>query len=169
MRISILSIGTIASVLAFNAYAVSSTVTSQDYVDARDALKQNLIEATGNIFPVGSVVETTDEDGEVMQRGICNSIADTFGDCRNDFLVTRDLLESATNNVADNLPETTVTYKTCYQEVNGDCILWNLSDKDVYGAEHCTWSSDCSSGCPYGGNGACNNGVCDYSDGCMMY
>ena len=164
-----LLLATIASVLSINAYAVSSTVTSQDYVDAKDALKQNLIEATDQDFPAGSVVETTDEDGSVTQRGICDADADGDGYCNDNFLVTWDLLQSATD-----LPETTVTYKTCTEwsgtpHTDENCLLWNLSDKDVYGAEHCTWSSDCRLGCPNEGNGNCNNGVCDYSDGCLVY
>ena len=42
---------TIASVLSINAYAVSATVTSKDYVDTQDALKQDKITAgtTGNV------------------------------------------------------------------------------------------------------------------------
>ena len=72
---------------------------------------------------------------------------------------------SVVQNVSNNLPETTVTYKTCYQEVNGDCILWNLSDKNVYGHE-CETSSDCPCS---GGYYSCNNGRCDIDGGCMGF
>ena len=72
-----------------------------------------------------------------------------------DKLVTASVVQNATNN----LPETTVTYKTCYQEVNGDCILWNLSDRDVYG--RCLSSTDCEHlNCPAGSSGSCSNGQC---------
>ena len=50
----VLLFGAIASVLTLNAYAVSSTVTSQDYVDARDALKQDKL-------PSKNVTTTIDE------------------------------------------------------------------------------------------------------------
>ncbi|MBO4700925.1 MAG: hypothetical protein J5620_04225, partial [Alphaproteobacteria bacterium] len=67
-----------------------------------------------------------------------------------------------------NLPETTVTYKTCTEwsgtpHTDANCLLWNLSDKDVYGG--CTASSQCVSYCaglgiPYDGV-SCNNGGCE--------
>lgn len=53
----------IASILTLNAYATSSTVTSKGYVDARDALKQDLIPSKnvtitidGNEVDVPSIV-----------------------------------------------------------------------------------------------------------------
>ena len=53
----------IASILTLNAYAISSTVTSKGYVDARDALKQDLIPSKnvtttidGNEVDVPSIV-----------------------------------------------------------------------------------------------------------------
>lgn len=130
----------IASILATGAYATSATVTSKDYVDTQDALKQDLIDATDQDFPAGSVVETTNENGAVTQRGICNAIADGHGDCMVDFLVTRDLLQRATNSVENNLPTTTVTYKTCVEwsgtpHTDENCLLWQLTDKDVYGED----------------------------------
>ena len=154
-----LLLATIASVLTINAYAVSSTVTSQDYVDAKDALKQDLIEATDQDFPAGSVVETTDEDGSVTQRGICDADADGDGYCNDNFLVTWDLLQSATD-----LPETTVTYKTCYEwtknaaHTDANCILWNLSDRTIHA---CT----CSCRDVYGeGYATCYpDGTCNYN------
>ncbi|MBO4700196.1 MAG: hypothetical protein J5620_00410 [Alphaproteobacteria bacterium] len=167
MRISILSIGAIASVLALNAYATSSTVTSRDYVDAQDALKQNTIpEAWVNYEENGvgeTVVTYTDEAGVLGERGICDADADGDGDCNDNFLVTRDLLQSATN-----LPETTVTYKTCVEwnseiHVDSSCILWELAEKRVIG-QSCNSARDCPSGyCCSGNNGVCFNGP-----GCMM-
>ena len=61
MRISILTIGAIASIIAINSVLAdtTSTVTSRGYVDAAVATKQNKIDATGANFTNGSVVETT--------------------------------------------------------------------------------------------------------------
>ena len=86
-------------------------------------------------------------------RGVCDATAEENDDCENNYLVTRDLLGQATD-----LPETTVTYKTCTEWLDGaahtdqNCILWNLSDKDVYGKCHndddCAWL-DCNGQYPY--------------------
>ena len=54
MRISILSIGAIASVLTINAYATSSTVTSKDYVDNELAQKQAIITPTNYSATIGN-------------------------------------------------------------------------------------------------------------------
>ena len=170
MRISILTFGAVASVLTINAFATSSTVTSRDYVDAQDALKQNKIPATGTnaSTPGDTVVTYTDTAGTIGERGICNDPDED--DCNDGDLVTNSLLNSAMNWVegelesATDLPETTVTYKTCYQEVNGECILWNLSDKYVYGNQ-CVISHDCDSECD-NGCGTCINGRCGCTEEC---
>ncbi|MBO4700225.1 MAG: hypothetical protein J5620_00560 [Alphaproteobacteria bacterium] len=81
MRISILSIGAIASVLSINAYATSSTVTSRGYVDAQDALKQDLINADtmefsayGDDFEIPTVVSYDTTNGLVGDEyGIVNN------------------------------------------------------------------------------------------------
>ena len=205
---------TIASILSINAYAVSTTVTSKDYVDTT---RQATIPASGtnSATPGDTVVTYTDTAGTIGERGICDADAQADGDCDNGDLVTNDLLNDAMDWVdgtvsgepgtvpvydqdgylgsaergiydgsngynsstdadklvtaaalqsATNLSETTVTYKTCYETYNGDCILWNLSDKNVYGAvERCESRSDCVLGecVPYG-LPTCNNGICDY-------
>lgn len=58
---------TIASVLTLNAFADSKTITTQGYVDAQDALKQDLIDAdmmeyedTGISFPTVVTYDSTD-------------------------------------------------------------------------------------------------------------
>ena len=70
MRISVLTIGAVASVLTLNAFAdtTSSTVTSKNYVDAQDALKQDIIAGhpTGR-YP-NSVVTDTTTDGTIDKR-----------------------------------------------------------------------------------------------------
>ena len=188
----------IASVLSINAYAVSATVTSQDYVDAQDALKQDLIPEAGvnaeeNGGGVSVVTYTEDGDGVLGERGICDADAQADGDCEDNNLVTRDFVYEAfdeeltggpgtvpiydedgylgnesrgiydgsngynsstdadklvTAAALNNLPTTTVTYKTCTEwsgtpHTDANCLLWNLSDKPVYG--NCTSHSDCSS------------------------
>ena len=143
MRISILSIGAIAFVLTISAFAetTSSTVTSRNYVDAQDALKQNKIPEAGTNYDepgVSVVTYTEDGNGTIGERWICDS--ELYGDdnCDNNNLVTLDLLSEATY-----LPTTTVTTKTCYQYQNGDCILWRLVDTGVYGGRSCSSQEDC--------------------------
>ena len=137
-----LFIGAIASVLSINAFATTSTVTSRDYVDAQDALKQDTIPEAGvNADENGggeSVVTYTDTAGTIGERWICDAELYGYDDCVDNNLVTLDLLESATNNVVNNLPTRTVTYKTCYEwsgtpHTDANCILWNLSDRKVKG------------------------------------
>ena len=60
---------TIASILSINAFADPATITTQDYVDTADALKQDKIIAhpTGAIYP-DSVITDTTTDGTVAKR-----------------------------------------------------------------------------------------------------
>ena len=165
MRKKPLFIGAIASIITINSVFGDTTVTSRQCVDNQDealyneldGIKQDIIPAAGtNADRNGggvSIVTYTLADGALGERGICDAEADENGDCDDDNLVTRDLISQATN-----LPETTVTYKTCYQEVNGDCILWNLRDADVYGRQ-CNNTSDCKD--RFGDYYACVNGICD--------
>ena len=74
---------------------------------------------------------------------------------------------SVVQNVSNNLPETTVTYKTCTEWLDGaahtdqNCILWNLSDKNVYGKCHnnndCAWL-DCTNN-PDGRYPSCSTSI----------
>ncbi|MBO7509455.1 MAG: hypothetical protein J6T57_04245 [Alphaproteobacteria bacterium] len=207
---------TIASILSINAYAVSATVTSKDYVDTT---RQATIPAarTNASTPGDTVVTYTDTAGVIGERFICDAYNNGDGDCNADDLVARDVLDqmiptgtadtvvmynnngdiggergiydgstiynsstdsdklvtaaalqSATNSVENNLPTTTVTYKTCTEwsgtpHTDANCLLWNLSDKPVYG--NCTSHSDCSSlDCDFEHTGAwagCMNGRCE--------
>lgn len=73
MRISILTFGAIASVLSTAAYADPVTVTTQDYVDTQDALKQDLIEPyefPGDNPGIYTGVVTANEDGVSDGMGI---------------------------------------------------------------------------------------------------
>ncbi len=166
-------LGAIASVIAINSVMADTTVTSKTYVDNHDALKQDKITAgtTGNVVTYNG---TQNGQAQFSERGVCDTTAEENDDCDSNYLVTRDLLGEQINDLGDqieqatDLPETTVTYKTCYQEVNGDCILWNLSDRDVYGKCHndndCAWL-DCTNnpnkpyyGCLDSGRCACGGG-----------
>ncbi|MBO4700394.1 MAG: hypothetical protein J5620_01450, partial [Alphaproteobacteria bacterium] len=138
-----LFIGAIASVLTINSVlATTSTVTSRDYVDAQDALKQNKIPATGTnaSTPGDTVVTYTSTAGTIGERWICDAEAYDDDDCDDTALVTTNVISSVLDYVDAqiNLPETTVTYKTCTEwsgtpHTDANCLLWNLSDKDVYG------------------------------------
>ena len=175
MRIPILTFGAIASILTINSVMAdtTSTVTSRGYVDAAVATKQNKIGATGANFTNGSVVETTGTEGVVTQRGIFNYDTDydwdnhTVEQGHEDDLVTAGLVVSKINEVYDalydeveNMPTTTVAYKTCTEwsgtpHTDANCLLWSLGNKTVYGERQCTSDSDCSGACNF-----CNNGQC---------
>ncbi len=149
-----LFIGAIASIIAINSVFADTTVTSKTYVDTT---RQATIPATGtNASTPGSTVVTyTGTAGQIGERGIVEPSVDYADMPDANKLVTMGQMSEFAHSVFDNiedlgnqieqvtnLPETTVTYKTCYQEVNGDCILWNLTDKDVYG-NYCTQTTDC--------------------------
>ncbi len=165
-----LFIGAVASIIAINSVLADTTVTSKTYVDTT---RQATIPAAGTNenTPGESIVTYTDTAGVIGERGIFNP--ETNFDYGNnevapgheEDLVTAGSIFPTVGSLyqqieqVTNLPETTVTYKTCYQEVNGDCILWNLSDKDVYG--RCLSSTDCEHlDCLDGFTGLCRNGQC---------
>ncbi len=165
-----LFIGAVASIIAINSVFADTTVTSKQYVDTT---RQSTIPVAGtNASTPGSTVTYTGTAGQIGERGIFNPATDfnfqnnTIADGHEGDLVTADIYPAVGNiynqirdiqhNMPDfdDLPETTVTYKTCYQEVDGECILWNLTDKDVYG-NFCTKTSDCPS---------CEGGLARYCD-----
>ena len=85
MRISVLTIGAIASILSINSvFATTSTVTSKDYVDTALETKQDLIEVSGGGWYYGWQPEATlvsssgSEDGDVTgnQYGILDAMGD---------------------------------------------------------------------------------------------
>lgn len=190
MRISILTFGAIASIIAINSVFADTIVTSQSYVDNHDALKQDKITAgtTGNVVTYNG---TQNGQAQFSERAIFDPatgfdendkvISGHEGD-----LVTADSIFPDVSNLyqqirqayqqieqATNLSETTVTYKTCTEWLDGaahtdqNCILWNLSDKGVYGK--CRMHSDCAwmnSQCTGDSAGLCNTdtGKC----GCGM-
>ena len=159
-----LLLGAIASIIAINSVFADTTVTSKQYVDTT---RQATIPAADTNYEANgggvSVVTYTENAGVLGERYICDAEAFDNEECGNDNLVTLDSLDYAINGQ----PETTVTYKTCYQEVNGDCILWNLRDKYVYGHDSdCINNNDCSIICHTWGRcgGTCQNRTCSCSD-----
>ncbi len=67
---------------------------------------------------------------------------------------------SVVQNVSNNLPQKTVTHRICTSWIDGqshtdaNCLLWNLVDETVYGAQ-CNTNADCGSSC------TCFNHMCD--------
>ena len=96
---------TIASILSINAYAVSATVTSKDYVDTT---RQATIPASGTnaSTPGDTVVTYTDTAGTIGERGIFDDWS--VGIVENslqDNLVTAGVLLDATGEIYDDMPE----------------------------------------------------------------
>ena len=118
----------IASVLSINAYAVTSTVTSKDYVDAEVAKKQNTIPVAGTntATPGTSVVMYTATAGTVGERGIYSGGTYTAGTDANKLATA-----AALNSAITNLPTIETSKLTCYD--SPDCTLWTVSDQEVYG------------------------------------
>lgn len=178
--------GAIASVIAINSVFADTIVTSKNYVDAADALKQNKIDATGANFTNGSVVETTSTPGVVTQRGIFNPETgfdenDEIVSGHEGDLVTVGFIAPILTEVFDGLPEdgfetTNATYTSCYEfDDNGECILWQLEGKIVYGPSGNNYfspdgkASSCGLEGDYCGNndaccsGFCQNNKCSYA------
>ena len=74
-----------------------------------------------------------------------------------DKLVTASVVQNATN-----LPEKTVTHRICTSWIDGqshtdaNCLLWNLVDETVYGAQ-CNTADDCE----YPNHCSCVNHMCE--------
>ena len=162
---------TIASILSINAYAVSATVTSKDYVDTT---RQATIPAAETNYdtPGVSVVTYTDTAGTIGERHICDARADGNKDCSPDDLVTRDTLGDQIIFLGDqieqatNLPTITTSKMTCVD--SPDCTLWSVADRTVYGAckaygETVSDASECCSGVF---NGDSTNCGCSSDDDC---
>ncbi|MBQ6736212.1 MAG: hypothetical protein IJQ90_01865 [Alphaproteobacteria bacterium] len=99
MRVSILTLGAIASVLSLNAYATSSTVTSRDYVDNVVATKQAKIPAqSGDYVVMYPNDENGEDDGEIGMRAI---ITDVSNYDEGDELVTVGAINSALQDRQD--------------------------------------------------------------------
>ncbi|MBO4700191.1 MAG: hypothetical protein J5620_00385 [Alphaproteobacteria bacterium] len=168
-----LFIGAIASVLSINAFAetTTSTVTSKNYVDAQDALKQNKIPAAGtNASTPGETVVTytTTGNGVIGERGIFNY--DTDYDWDNHSVETGhegDLVTAG--DVMPQLDYLSGVYQvdkyctewsgTPYTDEN--CLLWYIGDNIMGPYNLCQTDSDCD-GCDGCINGLCkDDGRCD--------
>ncbi len=180
MRISILTIGAVASIIAINQVFADTTVTSKTYVDNQDAalydeldeIKQNTIPAAGvNDEENGggvSVVTYTTDAGVLGERFICDAVTHADGDCVDDYLVTRGVLGNVISQAVPRLPTKNVTTKTCTAWAAGapqtdpNCILWNLENTTVEVSVSCSSGTDCNGLRCTGGGLQCNpSGVCD--------
>ena len=150
----------IASVLTTGAYATSATVTSKDYVDARDALKQNTIPATGtnSSTPGSTVVTYTSTAGTIGERGICNDPDED--DCNGGDLVTVNQLDEQIERLG--LQTVTTTNRTCVEWVanaahtDANCLLWSLVDQTVFGIADLVPGDDWAVAC-WGEGGSCSD------------
>ena len=113
MRISVLTVGAIASILSLNAYA-SSVVTSQTYVDNQDALKQDKITAgtTGNV-----VLYNGTQNGQTQFTG--RAIYDGATAYNSSTDANKLITAGAVNTMAPELPTGDAGYVVTYDS-NGD-------------------------------------------------
>ena len=106
--------GVIASILSLNAYATSATVTSKDYVDAADALKQDKITAgtTGNV-----VLYNGTQNGQTQFTG--RAIYDGTNDYNETTDANKLITAGAVNTMTPELPTGNSGYAVLYDS-NGD-------------------------------------------------
>lgn len=139
--------------IAGNAYAVTSTVTSKDYVDTEVGKKQNTIPVSGTnaSTPGTTVVTYTNTAGTIGERGICNDPDED--DCNVGDLVTFGHFmgfAAEVGNAVNNMPTITTSKMTCVD--SPDCTLWSVADQTVYGeclkkGESCGTRAECASLC----------------------
>ena len=165
MRISVLTIGAIASILSINSVFADTTVTSKQYVDTT---RQATIPVTGTnaATPGSTVVTYTGTAGTIGERGIVSGWENYDYDNGTDDnkLVTA----KAVLDIAEQIPPlpeyqpVTVTTKTCNTWLDGqahtdaNCILWNLTNEVIQWTRCYSWRDCCTdqSEC------ACTNGIC---------
>ena len=166
-----LFIGAIASILTINSvFATSSTVTSKDYVDTQDALKQNKIPATGtNASTPGDTVVTYTQtgNGTIGERGIY--AGNRYNDNTDaNKLATADVVYRASVCAVMSTPRITCTE----YDSNDNCLLMTVhepngvcDDDPFFGQDivPCNTNSDCpnyNSGNHCGENEECRGGKC---------
>ncbi len=104
-------------------------------------------------FPLGS-------------RGIYDGSTTYDSSTDADKLVTASVVQGGLENVSNNLPTKIVTHRICTSWIDGqshtdaNCLLWNLVDETVYGAQ-CNTDADCAG---YGGLCTCINHMCNCSE-----
>lgn len=151
--------GVIASVITVNsAFAVTSTVTSRDYVDAVVATKQPKIPAAGtNAATPGDTVVTytSTGDGTIGERRIFDMETDydweyneivsghegdlvTAGDFVGPVMATYEL-SNHVHPIYNECVEWSGTPRT-----DENCLLWQLADRTGYPTKTCRTASDCT-------------------------
>ena len=126
----ILLFGAIISIFATNVFAVSSTVTSKDYVDDLVATKQVKIPAAGatGVGAGETIITYTGAAGTIGERGIYSDASSYNATTDADKIITASALNGAVSNIS-----TTETSKlTCYDT---NCTLWNIGTQTAYGAD----------------------------------
>ena len=120
--------GGILAIITCDAYAVTATVTSRDYVDNVLGVKQAKIPSAGTAgAPAGdSVITYTASNGQIGERALYTD--STAYDATNDGdkLITA----SALNGAFTTLPETETTKLQC---TDSNCLLWNIVSQTAYG------------------------------------
>ena len=152
MRISVLTIGAIASILSINSvFATTPTVPSKDYVDAADALKQNKIPAAGTnaATPGSTVVTYTGTAGTIGERGIYAGNRYNENTDANK-LVTADVVKRATDCVYENTQWMECTeWVANAAHTDENCLLMTVHEPDGScddpwgGLQSCTTDADC--------------------------
>ena len=118
------------SIVATGAFAVSSTVTSKDYVDDLVATKQVKIPAAGatGVGAGETIITYTGAAGTIGERGIYSDASSYNATTDADKIITASALNGAVSNIS-----TTETSKlTCYDT---NCTLWNIGTQTAYGAD----------------------------------
>ena len=120
--------GGVLTIIACNAYAVTATVTSRDYVDNALATKQAKIPSAGTAgAPTGdSVITYTASSGTIGERGLYTDSSEYDASADSDKLITA----SALNTAFTTLPETETTKLQC---TDSNCLLWNIVTQTAYG------------------------------------
>ena len=121
------------SIVATGAFAVSSTVTSKDYVDDLVATKQVKIPAAGatGVGAGETIITYTGAAGTIGERGIYNDASSYDATTDADKIITASALRGAVSNIST----TTTSKLTCY---DNDCTLWNIGTQTAYGIDAAT-------------------------------
>ncbi len=118
-----------------------------------DALTKVMLALQGT---AGNVITYNENGFAGGERGIYDGSTTYDSSTDADKLVTASALLNATD-----LPTTTTTKKVCTEWVSGEshtdanCLLWNLTDQTVYGAQ-CNTNNDCE----YPNDCSCINHMC---------
>ncbi len=157
--------GGVLTIIACNAYAVTATVTSRDYVDNALATKQAKIPSAGTAgAPTGdSVITYTASSGTIGERGVYTDSTEYDATNDADKLITASALKGAISNI----PETETTKLQC---TDSNCLLWNIVTQTAYGITpfnpdvSITGTSYCYRGLSgsRNSNGTCGTGTLSY-------